>query len=100
MKRPRRTDSGTQPGKRRAAQPERAQARRGQAGKSIQIGKPARIEKPANIEKLVQIEKPIYGGAFLARIEGKAVFVPLTLPGEQVRVRIVEEQARLCHCRA
>ena len=41
---------------------------------------------------LVQIEKPIYGGAFLARAEGKAVFVPLTLPGERVRVRIVEDK--------
>ena len=41
---------------------------------------------------LVQIEKPIYGGAFLARDEGKAVFVPLVLPGEQARVRIVEEK--------
>ncbi len=42
--------------------------------------------------KLLTIEKPIYGGAFLARDEGKAVFVPLTLPGEQVRVRIVEDK--------
>jgi 23S rRNA (uracil1939-C5)-methyltransferase len=42
--------------------------------------------------RLVQIEKPIYGGAFLAREEGKAVFVPLALPGEQVRVRVVEEK--------
>ena len=41
---------------------------------------------------LVQIEKPIYGGAFLARVEGKATFVPLTLPGEQARVRIIEEK--------
>jgi len=41
---------------------------------------------------LVQIEKPIYGGAFLARVEGKATFVPLTLPGEQVRVRIVDDK--------
>ena len=41
---------------------------------------------------LVQIEKPVYGGACLARVEGKAVFVPLTLPGEQARVRIVEEK--------
>lgn len=41
---------------------------------------------------LVEIEKPIYGGAFLARMEGKATFVPLTLPGEQVRVRLVEEK--------
>ncbi|MGO9324405.1 MAG: class I SAM-dependent RNA methyltransferase [Terracidiphilus sp.] len=42
--------------------------------------------------QLVTIEKPIYGGASLARVEGKAVFVPLTLPGEQARVRIVEEK--------
>lgn len=42
--------------------------------------------------QLVQIEKPIYGGAFLARVEGKAVFVPLTLPGEQARVRVVEDK--------
>lgn len=41
---------------------------------------------------LVQIEKPIYGGNFLARDEGKAVFVPLVLPGEQARVRILEEK--------
>jgi 23S rRNA (uracil1939-C5)-methyltransferase len=40
----------------------------------------------------VQIEKPIYGGAFLARLEGKAVFVPLTLPGEQARVRITQDK--------
>ncbi len=42
--------------------------------------------------KLVQIEKPIYGGAFLARLEGKAVFVPLTLPGEEARIRITEDK--------
>jgi len=41
---------------------------------------------------LVQIEKPIYGGAFLARLEGKATFIPLTLPGEEARVRIVEDK--------
>lgn len=40
--------------------------------------------------QLVTIEKPIYGGAFLTRAEGKAIFVPLTLPGEQARVRIAE----------
>ena len=50
--------------------------------------------KPSSPSKsqLVEIEKPIYGGAFLARVEGKAVFVPLTLPGEQARVRIVESK--------
>ncbi len=42
---------------------------------------------------LVEIEKPIYGGAFLARLEGKAVFVPLTLPGEQARVRITQSKS-------
>lgn len=40
----------------------------------------------------VEIEKPIYGGAFLARVEGKALFVPMALPGEQARVRTVEEK--------
>ena len=39
---------------------------------------------------LVEIEKPVYGGVFLARQEGKAIFVPLTLPGEQARVRITQ----------
>jgi 23S rRNA (uracil1939-C5)-methyltransferase len=42
--------------------------------------------------QLVQIEKPVYGGAFLARVDGKAVFVPLTLPGEEARVRIIEDK--------
>jgi 23S rRNA (uracil1939-C5)-methyltransferase len=42
--------------------------------------------------QLVEIEKPIYGGAFLARLEGKAVFVPLTLPGEQAQVHITENK--------
>ncbi|MGA2086259.1 MAG: 23S rRNA (uracil(1939)-C(5))-methyltransferase RlmD [Terracidiphilus sp.] len=44
------------------------------------------------VSQIVQIEKPIYGGAFLARMEGKAVFVPLTLPGEQARVRITQNK--------
>jgi 23S rRNA (uracil1939-C5)-methyltransferase len=47
------------------------------------------ISKP----QLVQIEKPLYGGAFLARLEGKAVFVPLALPGEQARVRITQSKS-------
>ncbi len=43
--------------------------------------------------QLVEIEKPIYGGSFLARVAGKAVFVPLALPGEQVRVRITQSKS-------
>ena len=42
--------------------------------------------------QLVEIEKPVYGGACLTRIEGKAVFVPFTLPGEQARVRITQSK--------
>ncbi len=56
--------------------------------------KPPRVrtEPPKSEPRVLSIEKPIYGGAFLARDEGKAVFVPLTLPGEQARVRMVEEK--------
>jgi tRNA/tmRNA/rRNA uracil-C5-methylase (TrmA/RlmC/RlmD family) len=56
--------------------------------------RPQKPTAPSSVAhvRLVQIEKPIYGGAFLARDEGKAVFVPLTLPGEQARVRIVDEK--------
>ena len=39
------------------------------------------------------IEKAIYGGAGLARHEGKAIFVPLTLPGEQVEAHLVREKS-------
>src|ERR1035438_4063702 len=56
------------------------------------VAKP-QLEGPVSASpKLVQIEKPIYGGAFLARVEGKAVFVPLTLPGEQAQVRITQSK--------
>jgi len=48
--------------------------------------------KASDRSEILQIEKPVYGGAFLARAEGKAVFMPLTLPSEQVRVRLVEEK--------
>lgn len=51
-------------------------------------------------ERLVQIEKPIYGGSFLARDEGKAVFVPLVLPGEQARVQVVEDKGKRGYAKA
>ena len=56
--------------------------------------KPQLPRKPALAQppQLVEVEKPIYGGAFLARHEGKAVFVPLALPGEQARIRIVDDK--------
>ncbi|MGB0125830.1 MAG: 23S rRNA (uracil(1939)-C(5))-methyltransferase RlmD [Silvibacterium sp.] len=39
----------------------------------------------------LRIEKLIYGGAGLARHEGKAIFVPFTLPGELVEARITQD---------
>jgi len=48
---------------------------------------PSKVFQPELAQpQLVEIIKPIYGGAFLARLEGKAVFVPFALPGEQARV--------------
>jgi 23S rRNA (uracil1939-C5)-methyltransferase len=39
----------------------------------------------------LRIEKPVYGGAGLARHEGKAIFVPFTLPGELVEARFIRD---------
>ena len=52
------------------------------------------MKPPANPSETQQVEigKPVYGGAFLARLEGKAVFVPLTLPGERARIRIAQSK--------
>jgi 23S rRNA (uracil1939-C5)-methyltransferase len=56
-----------------------------------QVRTTARAESVNTVaEQIVQIEKPIYGGAFLAHVDGKAVFVPLALPGEEARMRIVD----------
>jgi 23S rRNA (uracil1939-C5)-methyltransferase len=40
----------------------------------------------------ITLEKPVYGGDCLGHNEGKAVFVPLTLPGEAVTAHIIEEK--------
>ena len=50
--------------------------------------------KPSAQTQLVHIEKPIYGGSFLARESGKVIFVPFALPGEEARVRIVEDKSK------
>jgi 23S rRNA (uracil1939-C5)-methyltransferase len=44
-----------------------------------------------NSQPLVSIEKLLNGGDGLARHEGQAIFVPLTAPGDQVRVRITKQ---------
>ena len=41
----------------------------------------------------ITLEKLIYGGDALGRLaDGRAVFVPFGLPGERVRVRLVDEK--------
>jgi 23S rRNA (uracil1939-C5)-methyltransferase len=55
---------------------------------------------PPQVAQVVTIEKPVYGGSFLARVEGKAVFVPMTLPGEQARVRITEDKDKRGYAKA
>jgi 23S rRNA (uracil1939-C5)-methyltransferase len=50
--------------------------------------------KPSDSTQLVHIEKPIYGGSFLAREAGKAIFVPMALPGEEARIRIVQDKSK------
>ncbi len=54
-----------------------------------QRSKPQRGPAPIS---LIHIEKPVFNGAFLGRDEGKAIFVPFALPGEQIRARIVEDK--------
>ncbi len=40
----------------------------------------------------LHLDKPIYGGACLGRVEGKAIFVPMTLPGEDVEAALVKDK--------
>jgi 23S rRNA (uracil1939-C5)-methyltransferase len=42
---------------------------------------------------IVQVTTPVYGGEALGRLpDGRAVFVPFAIPGEKVRLRLVEEK--------
>ncbi len=40
----------------------------------------------------LRIEKAVYGGSGLARADGKAIFVPFTLPGEEVEAQIAADK--------
>jgi 23S rRNA (uracil1939-C5)-methyltransferase len=44
-------------------------------------------------EKVIKIEKLVFGGKGLSRDLEKVTFVPLTLPGEKVRVRLTKEHS-------
>ncbi len=45
-------------------------------------------------EVVVTIDRLAFGGDGVGRLEGKVVFVPLAVPGDKIRVRLVEEGAR------
>jgi tRNA/tmRNA/rRNA uracil-C5-methylase (TrmA/RlmC/RlmD family) len=47
----------------------------------------------------LQIEKVAHGGIFVARHEGRVVFVSHVLPGERVRARVFEDRGA-SFCRA
>jgi len=70
--------------------PSRIAAQRASASR-VSKSRPGTPDIPTPV-RLVQIEKPVYNGAFLARDEGKAVFVPFTLPGEEARVRLLDDK--------
>src|SRR5687767_10808830 len=40
----------------------------------------------------VTVEKVVYGGAGLARHEGKVVFLPFTAAGDRVKAQVVEQK--------
>jgi 23S rRNA (uracil1939-C5)-methyltransferase len=62
--------------------------------------KPAGTPQKSAAPQVLNIEKPVYGGSFLARVNGKAVFVPMTLAGEQARVRITEDREKRGYAKA
>ena len=47
----------------------------------------------------VEIEKWVYGGDGLARLDGKVVMAPFTLPGERVRLGIVDDHGGFANAR-
>jgi 23S rRNA (uracil1939-C5)-methyltransferase len=49
-------------------------------------------DTPRPAEAVVTIEKIVPGGDGMARLSGKVAFVPFTLPGESVRIRVVRDR--------
>lgn len=45
-------------------------------------------------EKILQIDALAFGGEGVGRLEGKVVFVPFTVPGDRVRVRILSDHGK------
>ncbi|WP_035773048.1 TRAM domain-containing protein, partial [Arthrobacter sp. Br18] len=54
-------------------------------------GTPASLPFDAAPLRDVSMERPAHGGHFVARIDGRVIFVRHALPGEKVRVRLTEQ---------
>lgn len=67
----------------------------GEAGPSSE---PQTIAEP-EVTPEVTIEKWVYGGAGLARADGKVLMIPFTLPGERVRVEILADHGGFAEAR-
>lgn len=44
-------------------------------------------------------EKMVFGGDCIAKIDGKTVFVPYAIPGEELEIDVFEEKRDYCHAR-
>ncbi|MBM3231592.1 23S rRNA (uracil(1939)-C(5))-methyltransferase RlmD [Candidatus Peregrinibacteria bacterium] len=60
---------------------------------------PKGISAKPGTEHTVTIETLTFGGAGLAHIDGIAVFVPGTIPGQQVQIVITKNKERYLECR-
>ncbi|MDD5469934.1 MAG: 23S rRNA (uracil(1939)-C(5))-methyltransferase RlmD [Candidatus Peribacteraceae bacterium] len=54
---------------------------------------------PQGSTHVVTIEKLTFGGSGMARIDGKTVFVPGTLPGQKVEITILKNKENYCEAR-
>lgn len=63
---------------------------------AIQAGQVVQVKGPRAIEGRVKLHLTdmAHGGAALGRHEGKVVFVPYAIPGEEVLVELVEDKGR------
>ncbi|MFZ4893211.1 class I SAM-dependent RNA methyltransferase [Plantibacter sp. Mn2098] len=52
------------------------------------------MSTPSSRTVELEISNVAHGGVFVARLEGRVVFVPDTIPGERVRARIVDENEK------
>ena len=98
-------DSGSEPDE-TPQQPETAETEQPRTEEDARPGggaKPESEPQPVTepgVTPEVTIEKWVYGGAGLARADGKVLMIPFTLPGERVRVEIVADHGGFAEAKA